>query len=309
MSNGADTQQARPGLISRVPLPLLFCMVATFWGLNTVAMRVAGRSVPPLSVATVRSLVGGLVLLTIAKRRKADWPRSRDEWMGVISLGLIMTGASTACLFLAAKNIPAGLLSILTNTMPIFMAILAPIMLRERLTSRTAVGLLVGMGGTVIVAWRAIEGDVRPLGILYGLGGAAATALGGLLYKRFPMPRLDRTMVISSQLLASTVLLALLAIPDDRSHMRFPWNFWLCFVYLSLGGLALSFMCFSELMRRGSGMQSSAVSYLATVLGVGFGSIFLRERLSWTTLLGGVVAIVGVVIVQSRTIALGRRTR
>lgn len=309
MSDGDGQGTTSAGLIARVPLIVLFCMVATFWGLNTVAMRVAGRSVPPLSVATVRSLVGGLVLLTIAKRRKADRPRTKDEWMGVISLGMIMTGASTACLFLAAKNIPAGLLSILTNTMPIFMAILAPIMLRERLTSRTAVGLLIGLGGTVIVAWRAIEGNVRPLGILYGLGGAAATALGGLLYKRFPMPRLDRTMVVSSQLLASTVLLALLAIPDNRSHMRFPWNFWLCFVYLSLGGLALSFMCFSELMRRGSGMQSSSVSYLATVLGVGFGAIFLGERLSWTTLLGGVIAIAGVVIVQSRTISLGRRSR
>lgn len=301
-------QKVPVNIVGAIPLSVLFVCVASFWGLNTVAMRVAGRHVPPLSVAAARSLVGGLILLAIAKRRKADRPRSRDEWMGVISLGLVMTGASTACLFLAAKNIPAGLVSILTNTMPIFVAILAPVMLSERITRQTAIGLLIGLGGTVIVAWRSIDGDVRPLGIVYGLGGSAATALGGLLYKRFPMPRLDRTMVVSSQLLASCVLLTLLAIPDDRSNMRFPWTFTLSFAYLSLFGLALSFMFFSELMRRGSGLQSSAVSYLATVLGVVFGAIFLSERLSWTTLLGGAITIGGVMIVQSPVLMAGRRS-
>ena len=260
MSDQPASQRPGGGLIASIPLPLLFCMVASFWGMNTVAMRVAGRSVPPLTVAAARSLLGGTILFAIAKRRRADRPRTREEWFGVIALGLIMTGASTACLFLAAKSIPAGLVAILTNTMPIFVAVLAPFMLSERITARTAVGLVVGLGGTVIVAWRAIEGNVRPLGIVYGLGGAAATALGGLLYRRFPLPRLDRTMLVASQLLGSTVLLTLLAIPDDRSHMRFPWNFWLCFVYLALGGLALSFLCFSELMRRGSGLQSCSGS-------------------------------------------------
>lgn len=306
-SGASSTAKGPTNIVGAIPLGVLFVCVASFWAMNTVAMRVAGRSVPPLTVAAARSLAGGLMLLAIAKRRRADWPRTRDEWMGVISLGLVMTGLSTACLFLAAKNIPAGLVSILTNTMPIFVAILAPIMLSERITRQTAVGLLIGLGGTVIVAWRSIDGDVRPLGIAYGLGGAAATALGGLLYKRFPMPRLDRTMVVSSQLLASCVLLTLLAIPDDRSHMRFPWTFTISFVYLSLFGLALSFMFFSELMRRGSGLQSSAVSYLATVLGVVFGAVFLHERLSWMTLLGGAITIGGVVIVQSPAFSAGRR--
>ena len=219
MSDQPASQRSGGGLIASIPLPVLFCMVASFWGLNTVAMRVAGRSVPPLTVAAARSLLGGTILFAIAKRRRADRPRTREEWFGVIALGLIMTGASTACLFLAAKNIPAGLVAILTNTMPIFVAILAPIMLSERITARTSVGLVIGLGGTVLVAWRAIEGDVRPLGILYGLGGAAATALGGLLYKRFPLPRLDRTMMVSTQLLCSCILLALLSIPDNRSQI------------------------------------------------------------------------------------------
>jgi len=268
--------------------------------MNTVAMRVAGRAVPPLTVAAARALIGATLLMVIARRKRADWPRTFDEWKGVVAIGLVMTGLSTACLFLAAKNIPAGMVSILTNTMPIWVAILAPLMLGERTTARSIVGLAIGLCGTVIVAWRAIEGNVRPLGILYGLGAAATTALGSLLYKRYPLARLDRTMVVAMQLFASTVLLGLLSIPNDLTHVRFPWTSTVAFVYLSIMGLALSFVFFSELMRRGSGLQASAVSYLSTVLGVGFGAIFLHERLSWLTLLGGAIAIGGVVIVQSQ---------
>ena len=299
--------EARPSLLQRVPVWVLFCSVASFWGMNTVAMRVAGRAVPPLTVATARALIGSVVLLTVARRKRADWPRSFEEWKGVVAIGLVMTGLSTACLFLAAKNIPAGMLSILTNTMPIWVALLAPVMLGERATARSIVGLAVGLCGTVIVAWRAIEGNVRPIGIVYGLGAAAATALGSLLYKRYPLARLDRTMVVSMQLFASTVLLGLLSIPNDLSNVHFPWTSTVAFAYLSLMGLALSFVFFSELMRRGTGLQASAVSYLATVLGVGFGAIFLHERLSWLTLLGGAIAIGGVVIVQSPSFGVRRR--
>lgn len=282
-----------------VPTFVLFAAVASFWAMNTVAMRVAGRTVPPLTVAAVRAVVGGVVLLAIARRSGADRPRGAAEWRGIAAIAVPMTGLSTALLFLAARNIPAGLVAIISNTMPLFVAVIAPVLLRERTSLRSVVGIAIGMVGTVLVAWRAIEGEVRPLGIAYAVGAALMSAVGSLMYKRFPVPRLDRTMVVAVQLLLSAVLLAAMAAPDDRSHMTFPWTFTLSFVYLSLFGLALSFVLFSELLRRSSGLQASAVAYLATVLGVVFGAVLLHERLSWLTLVGGAIAIIGVAVVQA----------
>ncbi len=285
--------------LALVPTAVLFGTVASFWGMNSVAMRVAGRTVPPLTVASTRAVLGGLVLLALARRKGADWPRTRAEWQGIVSIAIMMTGLSTAFLFLAARNAPAGVNSILTNTMPIFVAVLAPMLLNERASRRAIVGIGVGLLGTVVVALRAIEGHVKTIGIVFGLLGALAAALGSILYKRHPMPRLDRTMAVAVQLLISSVVLALMAIPDDRSHMRFPWTFTLSFVYLSLFGLAMSFVFFSELLQRATGLQGSAVAYLSTVLGVAFGAVLLHERLSSLTLVGGAITIVGVAIVQT----------
>jgi drug/metabolite transporter (DMT)-like permease len=308
---GQTTQNTTAGAVgpkrSAVPLLLLFLGVAGCWGMNSVAMRVAGRSVPPLSVATVRALLGGLLLLVIARIRRADWPRGRAEWVGLAWIAFFMTGLSTASLFLAAKNAPAGINSIFTNTMPLFTALLAPMLLNERVTRRVAMGLGVGLTGTVIVAWRAIHGQVRLIGIVFGVVGAITAAMGSIMYKRHPLPRLNRLMAVAVQLLMSSLVLGIAAIPDDRSHMRFPWQFGLSFVYLTVIGLALSFVMFSALLSRATSMQSSAVAYLATVFGVVFGALLLRERLSWTVLVGGVIAILGVAIVQTAQLGGTRR--
>ncbi len=284
--------------VARIPAPVLFVFVASCWGMNSVAMRVAGRTVPPLTVAAARAVIGGTLLVIIARRTGADWPRSRQEWTGLCWIAFLMTGISTAALFLAAKNAPAGVVSIFTNTMPLFTALFAPFLLGERSSRRVIIGLGIGLAGAVIVAWRAIHGDIRPIGIVFGVVASVTSALGSIMYKKFPLPRLNRVMAVGIQLLLSSVVLAVLAIPDNRSHMAFPWQFTLSFVYLSIVGLALSFVMWSELLSRTTSMQSSAVAYLATVIGVVLGAVLLSERLGWGVLLGGVVAIVGVAIVQ-----------
>ena len=261
-------------------------------------MKVTGRTVPPLTVATARALIGGSLLLLVARRTGADWPRTRAEWTGLGWIAFLMTGVSTAGLFLAAKNAPAGLVSIFSNLMPLFTAMFAPVLLNEKISRRVVTGLLVGLSGAVIVAWRAIHGEVRPLGVVFGLIGAITAALGSIMYKRFPLQRLDRLMIVAVQLLLSSVVLGVMAAPENRSHMTFPSQFVFSFVYLTFIGLAVSFVFWSELLSRSSSMQSSAVAYLATVVGVIAGAVLLGERLSGMVLIGGVIAIAGVAIVQ-----------
>jgi EamA-like transporter family len=81
-----------------VPTWVIFLIVAGCWGMNTVAMRVVSRYAPPLSIATARAIVGGSLLVAIARAQKADWPRGKAEWGGIAAIALFMTGLSTACI-------------------------------------------------------------------------------------------------------------------------------------------------------------------------------------------------------------------
>jgi drug/metabolite transporter (DMT)-like permease len=284
--------------VRRVPVPVLFVAVAFCWAMNSVVMREVRQYGPVLSIAAIRGLIGAVVLLVLARRAKADWPRGRQEITGVVLAGLSMTGLSTAFLFLGARRLPAGLVSIFSNTMPLFTAVLAALFLAQPLSARVSVGLLVGMAGTVLVAWRSLHGDVDALGVVYGLSGAFFAAVGAILYKKFPLPRLDRRMSVGCQLVVSTVVLALMSVPDDRSTFHVRPMFFVLLAYLSLIGLALSFVMFSALVSRASVMLSGSVAYLAMVLGVALGALLLHERLSVLEIVGAFVTLIGVALVQ-----------
>jgi drug/metabolite transporter (DMT)-like permease len=291
-------QQESKSFVHRIPIAVLFCSVAFFWGMNSVTMKYAGRHGPPLTIAALRAIVGSLVLIVFARKNGADWPRGRTEWTGVALIGLFMTGISTACLLLAAKLIPAGLVSILSNTMPLFTAMLAPLLLKEKMTRRLLVGLLIGLVGTVIVGWRAIHGNVRPFGVGLGIAAGLFTSIGSVLYKKFPLVRIERRMLVGCQLGVSAIVLGVLSIPDDRSTFSFTPLLFVSFAYLSLIGLALSFVFYSELLSRATAMQSGSAAYLSTVMGVGLGALLLKEHLSWLVLIGGAITIAGVALVQ-----------
>jgi drug/metabolite transporter (DMT)-like permease len=284
--------------MKRIPVPALFVTVAFCWGMNSVAMRVASRYGPSLTIATIRAVIGAVVLVFIARRRGSRWPAGREEWAGVTMIGISMTGLSTAFLFLGAKHLPAGLVSIFSNTMPLFTALLAAVVLHERVTGRLIVGLAFGLVGTILVGWQSLHGDIRLIGVLFGLGGAFFAAVGSVLYKRYPLRGIDRLMAVGCQLSVSAVVLGIMSIPDDRSRFDFAPMFWLNLAYLALIGLALAFVVYSELMSRASVTLSGATAYLATVFGVLLGWLLLHERLSWLVLFGGLVTIIGVAIVQ-----------
>ncbi len=284
--------------MKRVPIPVLFVGVAFCWGMNSVAMRYAGRYGPPLTIAAVRAVVGASVLLLLARRSGARWPKGSQELIGVALIGFFMTGISTACLFLAAKRIPAGLVAIFSNTMPLFTALLAVLILHDKIKPQVVAGLIVGLAGTVIVGWQSLHGDIGIVGILLGLGGGFFTAIGSVLYKRYPLEGLDKRMLVGCQLAVSAVVIGLLSVPDDRSTFNFTPMFWLTFAYLSFIGLALSFVMYSALLSRGSVMVSGSAAYLATVFGVLLGWLLLSEHLSLLEIVGGAVTIAGVALVQ-----------
>lgn len=293
------TDESRYGdRVRRIPIPVLFVGVAFCWGMNSVAMRYAGRYGPPLTIAAVRAVVGASVLLLLARRSGARWPKGRQELIGVACIGFFMTGISTACLFLAAKQIPAGLVAIFSNTMPLFTALMAVLILHDKVTPLVVCGLIIGLLGTVIVGWRSLHGDIGIVGILYGLGGGFFTAIGSVLYKRYPLEGLDKRMLVGCQLAVSAAVIGVMSVPDDRSTFNFTPMFWLTFAYLAFIGLALSFVMYSALLSRGSVMASGSAAYLATVFGVLFGWLLLSERLSWLVIIGGAVTIVGVALVQ-----------
>src|SRR5690606_8353467 len=106
----------------------------------------------PLRFAGWRALLAGgtlLVVLAVSGRPILP-PRRLRPWVPV--LGAVLT-LQYAAMFLSPGRAGAGLSSVLANTAPILLGLLAPLLLRDRITQGTASAALRGFACVALLAW------------------------------------------------------------------------------------------------------------------------------------------------------------
>ena len=105
-------------------------MTVTLWGSAFVAIRDAGQTLSPGSLALGRLLVSLVVLGVAAAIWREPLPERRDL-LGIAAFGVLFLGVYSVTLNEAERRVDAGTAAMLINTGPILIAILAGIFLQE----------------------------------------------------------------------------------------------------------------------------------------------------------------------------------
>ncbi len=285
---------------AQIPTFGLVVAISALWGSNFVAMKLILVHVSPLVMGTLRSLIAGLCLLAICQLRGIALPRKPAEWREIFVIALFMTTLSSACFAMGIARVSAGLAGLLSNTMPLFTLLLAGPMLGERPGLLAWVGLLIGFVGTAVIAWPTVTVGGEALGIFFVMAAPASWALGSILMKRNDLTHVHPLAMVSVQLLMSAAGIFLLSgLVEGFGRFEPHPDLWLPLAYAALPALALAYVIWVEILARGSAVQASAVAYLVPIFGVGFGALWLGERLSLLELAGGALVLCGVAAVNA----------
>jgi len=137
---------------TRAYLPYLSLVTATFlWSSSFVALKVAFRTYDPMFVIFGRLLVATLFILLVLKPlrnlhyRKGDWKQL--GFMGLCEPCLYFLFEATALKYTSASQ--AGMI---TGTLPLFVAVVAWLVLKEQIGSRTVLGFLLAIVGIVMLS-------------------------------------------------------------------------------------------------------------------------------------------------------------
>ena len=183
-----------PSVTPRGGVAAALTIVYITWGSTFVAMRVAVRSLPPLTMSGVRFLAAGLLLY--------GW----CLWQAASAPGSGLAGSDSprvarqrhprhraACRRhgrrrWAEQKIPAGTAALLLATVPVWMIITSRIVDNERITILTAGGLVLGLAGVAILI-NPLAGAAPDLfASAVALGGALCWGCGSVYAKRAPHP-------------------------------------------------------------------------------------------------------------------------
>ncbi len=172
---------------------------ASLWGSMYVVSDVTLLVVPPFTLLSMRLALAMLVLLPIAWRRglaKPDLP----DLLRMLAVGGIGMGISLGAQFLGTDLSSAVNGALVTSASPAFVVLFAIVILRERLTSRRLVAILLATAGVwaILDPASADFGSATFLGDLF-LAFAALTwglysVLVRLLSVRHPQPTLTVTI-------------------------------------------------------------------------------------------------------------------
>ncbi len=273
-------------------------LIAVLIGANFSVLKFALDHTTPLLLAGMRTVIGSLVLITLALVRGERFPRDRRDLLNIFAVSLSITTISSGLLVTGVSRVPAGLASLIISTFPLFTAALALTLLGTAVSRGGALGLAVGFAGTVVLASPSMAGDTAAVGVVLLVVSAVAWAFGNVYMKWKDFSRVSPVMLVGVQLMMSASVLIPVALVVEGT-VDTDWSTGLLWplLYAAIPANALTFALLATVATRATPTQAAASAYLIPVFGVTFGWLIRSEGLGLVEGLGALLVIAGVYLV------------
>jgi drug/metabolite transporter (DMT)-like permease len=276
---------------------------AMLFGASVVAVRIAVRNVPPLSLAFLRFTLGAIVLLVALAVVRRNLLRIAPRDLPFIALlGFIFYAVFPVTFNAGMQYVDASRGGILLATMPLFTVVLARAAAGERLMPRQLIGVLVSFAGVAIIMGDASSGRGPNAGSMRGYALLLVTALCGAIYNvlaKRALARYSGLTVTVYAMIFGALCLAPITIAETLPRIGVLRGETLALVvFLGVLGGALSFSLWTMALARLSPTEASVYINLNPVAATVLGALVLHERLSVSFALGFAAVAGGVMVVN-----------
>ncbi|WP_447871527.1 DMT family transporter [Serratia fonticola] len=289
-----------------VLFPLLAVLI---WSINAVVSKVSATAIDPAAISFYRWALALIVLTPfVLPGALRNWPAIRANWWKLMILGLLGMVLYQSLAYYAAHSVSALFMGILNSLIPLLTVLIGIFVLRVAPTVGIALGSILSLGGLVWLVSAGQPGLLLQHGIGKGelmmFAASASYALYGVLTKRWAIP-LPNWQSLYVQIVFGVVLLLpnfLMAHDVQLTSQNIP-------LVLFAGipaSIAAPFLWIQGVMRLGAN-KASIFMNLAPVFTAIIAVLFLHEQLHGYHLIGGGVALLGVILSQRLRTPLGRR--
>lgn len=288
---------------------LLYCkliVTAVIWGGTFVAGRILAQQMGPYSAAFLRFVVASVCLYCFVLRSHGKIPTlKRGQILPVLLLGLTGVFSYNVCFFSGLQTVTASRASLIIATNPVFIALLAALLFRERLGPLRIVGIVLSVSGAFTVI-----GHGHPEAVFQGaLGrgelmifGSVASWVAYSLIGKAAMRDLSPLVAVTYSCLIGTVALFIPAVMEGvlgkLSHVSI--SAWLSILYLGLLGSAIGFIWYYQGIKTIGPARAGVFINVVPLSTVLLAFFILHEPVD-ASLLSGALLIIGGVYLTNRT--------
>lgn len=278
---------------------LYLALAATIWGGMYVVSKVVLTVISPLELVWLRYVIALIVLSSIGALTHQSWHIRRRDFPLILAIGVTGYAISIWTQFLGTKLSTAQMGAIITSATPAFMVVFARLLLKEKITFRKGLSIILATIGVLCIVGIGYIGKANQLGGLI-LGIAAITwALMSVLIKLIPS-EYSQLVVTTYAIFIATVIITPFAASqinqaqiDALSHPAI----WSGILYLGVVSTAFAFFLWNKGLQMVEAASGSLFFFFQPITGTLLGWLFLGEQVGITFWIGSILILNGVLLV------------
>lgn len=281
---------------------IFLTLAASVWGGMFVAVKIAVEYIPPIPLVWMRYIVAFIVLAAVVVYQRENLKIARKDIALLLSIGVIGHTISIVTQEYGTMFSSAQMGSVITSATPAFMLIFAAWLLKEKMTVRKILSIILATVGVILIAGVDSMDMSKQLGAFCSTVAALTWALMSVLLKLIPS-RYSPLQINFYAVLTAIICLTPINLP---AVSELPWDKILqpeiigCVVYMGAISTSIAFLLWNKgllLMEAGA---SGLFFFFQPIVGTFLGWLILDEQITISFWIGSLLIFIGVFLVTVR---------
>jgi drug/metabolite transporter (DMT)-like permease len=230
---------------------------------------------------------------------KQSWHVAKSDWLLIILIGLIGNSISIVTQEVGTMLSSAQMGAIITSTTPAFMVLFARIILKEKITAKKTLSIVLATIGVCVIVGNDQIDTSNQLGGVSLIFAALTWSLMSVLVKRVP-GRYSQIVVTSYSILVAVACLTPFTLGrltklDFQAIMQ-P-SIWGGLLYLGVISTACGFLLWNQGMQKLNASSGGLFFFFQPIVGTFLGWLLLGEQIGLSFWMGTTLVFIGVLLV------------
>jgi len=275
-------------------------LLGAIWGSSFFNIKIATHSFQPYTLALIRVAFATITMLVISFFLDIKIYVFSKKWKIYALVGLCNIAIPFSLIAIGTNKVDSYLAAILMSTTPMSGSILAHFFTKdEKITFFKSIGIILGFCGVFLLFFdRLIVNESNYLFALIILLGSTFYSIAGIIILK-KLKKSGNLNVTTSTLIWSFIfLLPVSFIFEDPLSSSPTFKSILSLVYLGVIATGFAWWLRYKILIKNGLVFQTQVAYLIPIFGVIFGSLILKEQITWKVLASLIIIISGIYIVK-----------
>jgi drug/metabolite transporter (DMT)-like permease len=282
----------------------LLLSLGLIWGSGySIARYAMTHGVPPLGYSFWQAWGPALLLLLIISLKKISLPLNARHLVYYFFTGLLGIAIPNTIMYFSAAHLPAGILTIVVNTVPMFIYPLALLAHQEKYDRIRVAGVFIGVLGVmaIIVPNAALPEINFKYWILLTLITPLSFSLCSIYITRYRPEKTDSVTLSTGMLLAAAFLITPIVLANHSLYsLGLPFNLAKAVVFLEILLSSAGYILFFKLLKNAGPVYYSLTGGVVTITGLIWGHIVFNEHYDHWIIFAIVAILIAILMLSIR---------